>query len=128
MTVRGQPRASVAEPRHWPIMWKILPKVLNVWHPEIFSTYASADLEAVALASRGLNSEDLTTALATTEMPVLLLVGTKDPFYPDMIPLTRILPNATLAAMPGLDHAQGFMLSEQALPHITGFLTQVGQQ
>ena len=32
------------------------------------------------------------------------------------------LPNATMAMMPDLDHAQGFMLADQALPFLTEFL------
>ncbi len=98
-------------------------EALGVEHPDLYAAYAANDLEAVALASHGLNAEDLASDLPGMTMPILLLAGENDElFYPQMEQAAQELPNATMAMMPDLDHAQGFMLADQALPFLTEFL------
>ena len=98
---------------------------LGVGHPELYAAYAANDLEAVAMASKGLNSEDLAGDLPGTKMPILLLAGTNDEFYPEMELAAKELPNATMASMPELDHGQGFMLDRSGAAMITEFLAKV---
>ncbi|MCO6451399.1 MAG: alpha/beta fold hydrolase [Caldilineales bacterium] len=101
---------------------------IGVWSPEINAAYAADDLEAVALNSKALNAEDYFVDLPDMQTPILLLVGTEDEEYWGMVYAEQSLPNATMAKMQDLNHAVGFMLSDQALPYITEFLAEVSAE
>lgn len=101
---------------------------VGVRSPEIYSLFAANDFEAVALASHGLNSEDLSDSLPDTHQPVLLLVGANDEFYSGMEAAAQRLPNATMVVMPGLDHVQAWFLITRAAPQMTEFLAKVNAE
>lgn len=98
---------------------------LDRWNPEIYPAYVADDFGAIAMASYGLNSEDLSSNLPGTTTPILLLVGTNDDMHADMKAASQRLPNATMAELADLDHGEGYLLVEQVLPPITEFLTEV---
>jgi pimeloyl-ACP methyl ester carboxylesterase len=98
---------------------------VDMWSPEIYPLYAANDFEAVALASHGLNSEDLSGNLPEMYVPVLLLAGTNDEWYSGMEAAAQCLPNATMATMPGIDHVQLYFLITRAVPQMTEFLAKV---
>ena len=97
----------------------------GMWSPEIYPLFAANDFEAVALASHGLNSVDLSGNLPEMHVPVLLLVSANDEFYSGMEAAAQRLPNATMATMPGLDHVQLYFLITRAAPQMTEFLAKV---
>jgi CubicO group peptidase (beta-lactamase class C family)/predicted dienelactone hydrolase len=101
---------------------------LDRWSPDIYPAYVADDFGAIAMASYGLNSEDLSSNLPGTTLPILLLVGTNDDMYAEMEAAAQRLPNATMATMPGLDHGQGLLQIDQAVPHITEFLSEVNAE
>lgn len=98
---------------------------LDLWSPEIYPAYATADLEAIALASHGLNSASFESSLPEMHMPILLIAGTNDDFYPGMEAAAQQLPNGAFVPLNDLDHGKGFLLIDQVLPHITAFLATV---
>ena len=100
----------------------------GMWHPDIFAAYENSDLEAVVLNSGALFKQNHVSDLPDMQMPFLLLVGREDPLYLDISEVSNRLPNAKLAPLHGLDHGQGFVVSDQALPHITEFLAEVSAE
>lgn len=64
----------------------------------------------------------LDAALATMQLPVLLYCGEQDAVYGQMQRGGALLPNATLVALPGLNHMQAGLTDITVLPHIAAFL------
>lgn len=55
-------------------------------------------------------------------MPVLILTGKEDPsVYEQARETAEVIPNATLAVLPGLSHLDAFARADLALPHIRQF-------
>ncbi len=80
---------------------------------------------AHALATR----MDYTPMLPNIATPTLVIVGQDDPVYPVAIStaLAAAIPNATLAAIPGVAHASMFQNGEAANKAIASFLANAGQ-
>ncbi len=100
----------------------------GVWHPGIHEAYATNDLNATLLASEELNIIDFSNDVPGMQTPILLLAGSEDTQWAGIAKASQQLPNATLADLPGLDHAQGFWLIDEVLPEITKFLTEVSAE
>jgi pimeloyl-ACP methyl ester carboxylesterase len=56
--------------------------------------------------------------------PVLLLVGTEEPFAGHALEAAELLPSGACVALQGLDHVQTFFRSDLVLPHVREFLAR----
>jgi pimeloyl-ACP methyl ester carboxylesterase len=62
--------------------------------------------------------------LPAIETPVMLLVGTKEPFAEQARKAAASLPRGTYVPLEGLDHVQTFFRSDLVLPHVREFLAR----
>jgi pimeloyl-ACP methyl ester carboxylesterase len=58
--------------------------------------------------------------------PVLLLVGTEEPFIDEAEEAARLLPRGEFVPLQGLDHVQTFFRSDLLLPHVRSFFGRPG--
>jgi len=112
---------------------------LDRWHerlgmplpPGVREMYLANDSKAiVAYLRRSQREPSHEAALARMTMPVLLFAGEHDTDRLDnsTVAATR-LPDATLAVIPGEDHASTIIRAVKVLPHILRFLARVnGEQ
>jgi pimeloyl-ACP methyl ester carboxylesterase len=56
------------------------------------------------------------------QKPVMLLVGTEEPFFNEARDTAKLLPHGTFVALEGLDHVQTFFRSDLVLPAVRDFL------
>jgi pimeloyl-ACP methyl ester carboxylesterase len=59
------------------------------------------------------------------ETPVMLLVGTEEPFVAQARATAELLPHGVFVPLEGLDHVQTFFRSDLVLPHVRAFLAKV---
>jgi pimeloyl-ACP methyl ester carboxylesterase len=57
-------------------------------------------------------------------VPVMLLVGTEEPFVEQARETARLLPRGTFVPLDGLDHVQTFFRRDLVLPHVREFLAR----
>jgi len=62
--------------------------------------------------------------LPAIETPVMLLVGTEEPFAEQARAAANLLPRGTFVPLEGLDHVQTFFRSDLVLPHVRKFLAR----
>jgi pimeloyl-ACP methyl ester carboxylesterase len=62
--------------------------------------------------------------LPAIETPVMLLVGTKEPFAEQAREAAALLSRGAVVPLEGLDHVQTFFRSDLVLPHVREFLAQ----
>jgi len=62
--------------------------------------------------------------LPRIETPVMLLVGTEEPFAEQARTAAEVLPRGTFVPLQGLDHVQTFFRSDLVLPHVREFLAR----
>ena len=60
--------------------------------------------------------------LPTIKTPVMLLVGTEEPFVEQAREAAGLLPRGVYVPLEGLDHVQTFFRSDLVLPHVRAFL------
>jgi pimeloyl-ACP methyl ester carboxylesterase len=60
--------------------------------------------------------------LPTIKTPVMLLVGTEEPFAEQAREAAELLPRGVYVPLEGLDHVQTFFRSDLVLPHVREFL------
>jgi pimeloyl-ACP methyl ester carboxylesterase len=63
--------------------------------------------------------------LPAIEAPVMLLVGTEEPFAEHARKAAALLPCGAFVPLKGLDHVQTFFRSDLVLPHVREFLGQI---
>ena len=88
--------------------------------------WLTLDARAMAAAQEaGLTAPSLEDVLPTIRTPALIYYGTDD--YPDRLPerAAAKMPNATVVALEGLNHAQAFRGSDLVLPHVVAFLDRL---
>ncbi len=100
----------------------------DVWQPGIYEAYAGNDVEALAHAFVELSLVDATDILPEIDIPILLIQTTEDPELEAMTAASETLPDARLVLLEGLEHFQGFILTDRVLPHITEFLAEVNAE
>jgi len=100
----------------------------DVWNATIYDAHVDNDVESLALNSEELSSTDFNADIPDMQMPFLLIGIPSDDDYANVVEATDRLPNANLASFPNLDHGQGFMFSDQVLPHVTEFLEEVSAE
>ncbi|MBA3449592.1 MAG: alpha/beta fold hydrolase [Chloroflexia bacterium] len=59
--------------------------------------------------------------LPSIETPVMLLVGTEEPFAGQVHEAAALLPHGVFVPLTGLDHVQTFFRSDLVLPHVRDF-------
>jgi pimeloyl-ACP methyl ester carboxylesterase len=91
--------------------------------PEFKPSVLANDLQALAAAAK--ERPALEDVLPTMTMPCLLFVGEADARYPAVLECAKHMAHATLALLPGCNHAAGFLRSDLVLPHVTRFLSTV---
>jgi pimeloyl-ACP methyl ester carboxylesterase len=62
--------------------------------------------------------------LPAISSPVMLLVGTAEPFFAQARQTARLLPHGSFVPLKGLDHVQTFLRSDVVLPHVREFLAR----
>jgi pimeloyl-ACP methyl ester carboxylesterase len=90
--------------------------------------WLALDARAMAAAQEaGLTAPSLEDALPTIQTPTLIYYGTDD--YPDRLPerAAAKMPDATVVALEGLNHAQAIRRSDLVLPHVEAFLDGITQ-
>ena len=88
--------------------------------------WLALDAQAMAAAREaGLAAPSLDVTLPTIQTPTLIYYGTGD--YPDRLPerAAAKMPNATVVALEGLNHAQAMRRRDLVLPHVKAFLDRV---
>jgi pimeloyl-ACP methyl ester carboxylesterase len=104
--------------------------LVSVWEqPGPISPALKARLQASDMAAltalwtmRIEENPRLEDALPTLRQPCLLLAGTQDGLCADIEACSKQIPRGTFVPVPGLDHLEGFLRSDQTLPHVTQFL------
>jgi pimeloyl-ACP methyl ester carboxylesterase len=112
---QGMPAFVADRERHDPTM----PAIMR-------ERWLALDAQAMAAAREaGLTAPSLEDALPTIQTPALIYYGTDD--YPDRLPdrAAAKMPNATVVALAGLNHAQAIRRSDLVLPHVVAFLDRV---
>jgi pimeloyl-ACP methyl ester carboxylesterase len=71
--------------------------------------------------------ESLAAVLPTISMPCLLYAGDRDEAYPLVNQCAEQMANATFVTLPGLDHMDALMRSDEVLPHVKRFLEAASQ-
>jgi pimeloyl-ACP methyl ester carboxylesterase len=85
------------------------------------------DFEAFTAATRAWRDYSGFDAwLPTMPMPCLLYIGEADGGYGLLKDSADRVPRGTFVSFPGLDHVQAYMHSDVVVPHLSGFLRQVG--
>jgi pimeloyl-ACP methyl ester carboxylesterase len=90
--------------------------------------WLALDARAMAAAQEaGLTAPSLEDALPAIQTPTLIYYGTDD--YPDRLPerAAAKMPDATVVALEGLNHAQAIRRSDLVLPHVEAFLDGITQ-
>jgi pimeloyl-ACP methyl ester carboxylesterase len=62
--------------------------------------------------------------LPQIENPVMLLVGTEEPYADRAREAAELLPRGAYVPLQGLDHVQTFFRSDLVVPHVRAFLTR----
>jgi pimeloyl-ACP methyl ester carboxylesterase len=62
--------------------------------------------------------------LPEIKIPVMLLVGTEEPFADQAREAAGLLPNGAYIPLQGLDHVQTFFRSDLVLPHVRELLAR----
>jgi pimeloyl-ACP methyl ester carboxylesterase len=94
--------------------------------PAMRERWLALDAAAVAAAwEAGRASPGLTDALPAIQAPTLIYYGTDD--FPDRLPeqAAALMPNASVVAFEGLNHAQAFRRGDLVLPRVRAFLDRV---
>jgi pimeloyl-ACP methyl ester carboxylesterase len=92
--------------------------------PSLKARVLANDMDALMALWRTRMEETphLEDVLPTIAQPCLLLTGTQDWSYTDIEACSKSIPQVTLVTLPGLNHLEGFLRSDLALPHVTQFL------
>ena len=64
--------------------------------------------------------------LPSLELPCLIYAGDQDILYDDAVRTVELIPNARFVSLPGLDHLGAIRHIDKVLPHILGFIREVG--
>jgi len=88
--------------------------------PALREELLANDFRALAAAQQ--DRPSLEDTLPTMNMPCCLYAGDADPLYSKVQECAQRILQATLFAMPGLDHGAAFREAGLALPHVTKFL------
>jgi pimeloyl-ACP methyl ester carboxylesterase len=80
----------------------------------------AACVAAMIVESDGSQVSDL----PAIETPVMLLVGTEEPFVEQAREAANLLPRGAFVPLEGLDHVQTFFRSDRVLPHVQEFLAR----
>jgi pimeloyl-ACP methyl ester carboxylesterase len=85
----------------------------------------SAALAACVAAMIAESDGSQVANLPVIETPVMLLVGTKEPFADQAREAAGLLPCGTYVPLARLDHVQTFFRSDLVVPHVREFLAQM---
>jgi pimeloyl-ACP methyl ester carboxylesterase len=129
-----QSDAGPIEDDAWPRLFREgMPAFVADWErrdPNMPATmrerWLALDARAMAAAQEaGLTAPSLEDMLPAIITPTPIYYGTDD--YPDRLPerAAAKMPNATVVALEGLNHAQAMRRSDLVLPHVVAFLGQV---
>lgn len=95
--------------------------------PEMRERWLALDAAAIAAAWEAMRcfNPGLADVLPNIRTPTLIYYGTDE--FPDALPerAAEQLPDATVVALEGLNHAQTFRRSDLVLPHARVFLDRV---
>ena len=105
----GEPRTLSAETRE-----------------RMYQRMLACDYEAFLAAFQ--DRESLEAVLPTMGMPCLLYAGDRDEAYPLAKACAEQMANVTFVTLPGLDHNQVLMQSDEVLPHVKRFLAAASQR
>ncbi len=114
--VENGPEAFVA-------MWE---RELGALSSESRERMLAYDYEAHLVVAQ--DRESLEAVLPTMRIPCLLYAGEMDEAYPLAKECAKQIANVTFVTLPGLDHMQAIMRSDEVLPHVKRFLADVDQQ
>lgn len=100
------------------------------WTAEIQTVFQSNDLDAIIALLEGelfrsAAVPDFENWLPTVALPCLLIAGGADGNYSALQEYAKIMPNATFASLPNLNHMETNLRLDLVLPHITKFLAEV---
>ena len=105
----GEPRTLSAETRE-----------------RMYQRMLACDYEAFLAAFQ--DRESLEAVLPTMGMPCLLYAGDRDEAYPLAKACAEQMANVTFVTLPGLDHNQVLMQSDEVLPHVKRLLAAASQR
>jgi pimeloyl-ACP methyl ester carboxylesterase len=95
------------------------------WKPAHREMYAANDLEALYIVATVQDDWDLEALLPTITLPCLLFGGDQDPGFSGAGRAVRIMPDASLLLLPGLDHYGAAARSDLVVPPVLEFLAEV---
>jgi pimeloyl-ACP methyl ester carboxylesterase len=88
--------------------------------PQVRAELLASDTQALAAAAH--NRPSMEDALPGLSLPCLIYAGDKDPFFAKAQASARRIPGASFVPLAGLGHAEAFIRSDLALPHVEPFL------
>lgn len=95
--------------------------------PVLRAAFLASDPQALAAHfEAACDYPDLADALPILRTPVFLYVGDADRSFAAVRRAADEIPGATFAALPGLNHPQGFEAGATILPQVRAFLNQQG--
>lgn len=95
--------------------------MVEPFSPELKATFLRNDPKAYRAANLH-PWPDISEKLPSIDKPVLLIVGEFAGERADMENAVKLIPNAELKMIPGLDHAQAYWRGKQVVPLMLGFL------
>ena len=96
--------------------------------PDVKAHILANDYKALAAVCKGMMSfPPVINDVPKMKMPILLYAGEKDFGYSAVVETSKMLPNASLATLPGLDHMLGGGSPDLVVPHIKKFLARVNK-
>lgn len=101
----------------------LVEKMSGYFSPEMKERFLRNDVQALH-ASVANDRPDISSILPTMTMPCLLYAGGADPLCPLVRRCATELPNAVFFPLSGLNHIQGAVRSDLALPHVRTFLKE----
>ncbi|OGN98406.1 MAG: hypothetical protein A2Y89_04445 [Chloroflexi bacterium RBG_13_51_18] len=96
--------------------------------PDVKAHIFTNDYKALAALCKAMMSfPPVINDTPNMKMPILLYAGEKDFGFQQIIETSKMLPNATLVSLPGLDHMLGGGSTEIVVPLIKEFLARVNK-
>ncbi len=97
--------------------------------PDVKAHILANDYKALAAVCKGMMTfPPVINDVPKMKMPILLYVGEKDFGFSAVVETHKMLPNASLFTLPGLDHMMGSGSPDLVMPRIKKFLKQVNNK
>jgi pimeloyl-ACP methyl ester carboxylesterase len=96
--------------------------------PDVKAHILANDYQALAAVCKGMMTfPPVINYVPEMKMPILLYAGERDFGFQAVVETSKMLPDATLVSLPGLDHMLGGGSADLVVPHFKRFLAPVNR-